>query len=101
MLPLIGFSSVLEAYRGQTGQNLEPCSDAGGYILTGDDLIDEPLPPSYWACHSRKPMFMETSVPGLFAAGDVRHNSVKRCATAVGDGATAASMVHRFLALKS
>ncbi len=76
-------------------------TDAGGYILTGDDLILEPLPPSYWASHSRKPMFMETSVPGLFAAGDVRHNSVKRCGTAVGDGATAVSMVHRFLALKS
>jgi thioredoxin reductase (NADPH) len=76
-------------------------TDAGGYILTGDDLIDESLPPSYWGSHSRKPMFMETSMPGLFAAGDVRHNSVKRCATAVGDGATAVSMVHRFLALKS
>ena len=76
-------------------------TDAAGYILTGDDLIDEPLPPSYWAPHARKPMFMETSMPGLFAAGDVRHNSVKRCATAVGDGATAMSMVHRFLALNS
>ena len=76
-------------------------TDAGGYILTGDDLINEPLPPSSWASHSRKPMFMETSMPGLFAAGDVRHNSVKRCATAVGDGAMAVSMVHRFLALKS
>jgi len=76
-------------------------TDAGGYILTGDDLIDEPLPPSYWGSHLRKPMFMEASMPGLFAAGDVRHNSVKRCATAVGDGATAVSMVHRFLALKS
>ena len=40
-------------------------------------------------------------MPGLFAAGDVRHNSVKRCATAVGDGATAVSMVHRFFALES
>ena len=40
-------------------------------------------------------------MPGLFAAGDVRHNSVKRCATAVGEGATAVSMVHRFLALES
>jgi len=76
-------------------------TDAAGYILTGDDLIDEPLPLSYWPSRSRKPMFMETSMPGLFAAGDVRHNSVKRCATAVGDGATAVSMVHRFLALKS
>jgi len=40
-------------------------------------------------------------MPGVFSAGDVRHNSVKRCATAVGDGATAVSMVHRFLALES
>ncbi len=76
-------------------------TDAAGYILTGDDLIDEPLPSSYWSSRSRKPMFMETSMPGLFAAGDVRHNSVKRCATAVGDGATAVSMVHRFLGLKN
>ena len=76
-------------------------TDAAGYILTGDDLIDEPLPPSYWASRSRKPMFRETSMPGLFAAGDVRHNSVKRCATAVGDGATAVSVVHRFFALES
>ena len=76
-------------------------TDAAGYILAGDDLIDAPLPPSYWGSCSRKPMFMETSMPGLFAAGDVRHNSVKRCAIAVGEGATAVSMVHRYLTLKS
>ena len=76
-------------------------TDAAGYILTGDDLIDQPLPPSYWAACPRKPIFMEASMPGLFAAGDVRHNSVKRCATAVGDGATAVSMVHQLLAVKS
>jgi thioredoxin reductase (NADPH) len=45
----------------------------------------------------RAPLFMETSIPGLFAAGDVRHNSTKRCAAAAGDGATAVSMAHRFL----
>jgi thioredoxin reductase (NADPH) len=67
-------------------------TDAAGYILTGDDLTDEPLPPTYWASESRKPIFMEASMPGLFAAGDVRHNSIKRCATAV-------SMVHQYLAL--
>jgi hypothetical protein len=50
-----------------------------------------PLPPSSWASCSRKPMFRETSLPGLFAAGDVRHNSVKRCAAAVGEGAAAVS----------
>jgi thioredoxin reductase (NADPH) len=40
---------------------------------------------------------METSIPGLFAAGDVRHNSTKRCAAAVGEGAIAVSMAHQFL----
>jgi thioredoxin reductase (NADPH) len=46
------------------------------------------------------PFFMETSIPGLFAAGDVRHNSTKRCATAAGDGATAVSMAHQFLTVR-
>jgi len=40
---------------------------------------------------------MESSIPGLFAAGDVRHNSTKRCAAAAGDGAAAVSMAHQFL----
>lgn len=72
-------------------------TDQSGYLLTGDDLSLEDLPSQYWNS-GRRPLFMETSRPGMFAAGDIRHNSVKRCATAVGDGAAAVSMVHRFLA---
>ena len=73
-------------------------TDEVGYVLTGSDLAGQDLPKEFWTS-DRRPMFMETSIPGLFAAGDVRHNSVKRCATAVGDGATAVSMVHQYLTL--
>ena len=73
-------------------------TDEAGYVLTGNDLAGQDLPKEFWRT-DRRPMFMETSIPGLFAAGDVRHNSVKRCATAVGDGATAVSMVHHYLTL--
>ena len=70
--------------------------DAAGYVLTGPDLDRATLSPVMWR-DGRAPLFMETSVPGLFAAGDVRHNSTKRCAAAAGDGATAVAMAHRFL----
>jgi thioredoxin reductase (NADPH) len=46
----------------------------------------------------RSPYYLETNVPGLFAAGDVRHGSVKRCASEVGEGAMAITLVHRYLA---
>jgi thioredoxin reductase (NADPH) len=71
-------------------------TDESGYILTGQDLSSADLPAQYWT-GNRRPLYMESSIPGMFAAGDVRHNSVKRCATAVGDGATAVSMVHDYL----
>ena len=70
--------------------------DRNGYIIAGPDLRQDgglegwPL--------DREPMFLETSAPGVFAAGDIRHGSVKRVASAVGDGAMAVSLVHRFLA---
>jgi thioredoxin reductase (NADPH) len=70
--------------------------DPAGYVLTGSDLDRSILSPTLWA-ENRAPLHMETSIPGLFAAGDVRHNSTKRCAAAAGDGATAVSMAHRFL----
>lgn len=73
-------------------------TDESGYVLTGSDIEQNKLPHELWS-GDRRPMFMETSIPGLFAAGDVRHRSVKRCATAVGDGATAVSMVHEYLSL--
>ena len=54
-------------------------------------------PPQGWPL-DRAPYYLETNVPGLFAAGDVRHGSVKRCASAVGEGAMAVTFVHRYLA---
>jgi thioredoxin reductase (NADPH) len=63
--------------------------DSGGYILTGPDLLN-------WVL-DRNPFDMETSLPGVFAAGDVRHGSIKRCASAVGEGARTIASVHRYL----
>ncbi len=70
--------------------------DEGGYLITGPDLITNGAVPELWPLE-RRPYFLETSVPGLFAAGDVRHNSIKRVATAVGEGAMATTLVHRYL----
>jgi thioredoxin reductase (NADPH) len=70
--------------------------DEAGYLVTGTDLLDE-RGPRDWPLE-RPPYYLETNVPGLFAAGDVRHGSVKRCAAAVGEGAMAVTFVHRYLA---
>jgi thioredoxin reductase (NADPH) len=71
--------------------------DEAGYLVTGPDLLHEGHPPAGWPL-DRPPHYLETNVPGLFAAGDVRHGSVKRCASAVGEGAMAVTFVHRYLA---
>lgn len=67
--------------------------DEWGYVLTGDDL-DDPARETA----GRRPLLFETSVPGVFAVGDVRHRSVKRVASAVGEGSVGISQVHRHLA---
>jgi len=69
--------------------------DELGYILTGDDVIDQDG--HAWAL-SRPPMLQESSLPGVFAAGDVRHGTVKRVASAVGSGAIAVQLAHLRLA---
>jgi thioredoxin reductase (NADPH) len=71
-------------------------TDAAGYILTGPDLLESGRRPDGWPL-DRDPLALETSVPGLFAAGDVRHGSTKRVAGAVGDGAMAVALAHRRL----
>ena len=71
--------------------------DEEGYLVTGPDLIKNGRRPDSWKL-DRDPYYMETSIPGMFAAGDVRHGSVKRCASAVGEGAMAVTFVHRYLA---
>lgn len=70
--------------------------DEAGYLVTGTDLKKFGLNQNNWPI-DRDPYFLETNVPGVFAAGDVRHGSVKRCASAVGEGATAVTSVHRYL----
>jgi thioredoxin reductase (NADPH) len=67
-----------------------------GYVLTGPDLLEEGRRPAGWPL-DRDPLALETSVPGLFAAGDVRSGSTKRVAGAVGEGAMAVALVHRRL----
>jgi thioredoxin reductase (NADPH) len=71
-------------------------TDQAGFILTGPDLLDRGQRPEGWPL-DRDPLALETSVPGVFAAGDVRHGSTKRVAGAVGDGAMAVALVHRRL----
>ena len=71
-------------------------TDRAGYILTGPDLLDQGSRPEAWPLE-RDPLALETSVPGLFAAGDARSGSTKRVAGAVGEGAMAVALVHRRL----
>jgi thioredoxin reductase (NADPH) len=70
--------------------------DDRGFVLTGTDLVAGGTRPTGWVLQ-RDPFHLETSVPGVFAAGDVRADSVKRVASAVGEGAMAVSLVHRYL----
>jgi thioredoxin reductase (NADPH) len=67
------------------------------YLVTGPDLRQHSGFAWTWPL-DREPYYLETSFPGMFAAGDVRHGSVKRCASAVGEGAMAVTFVHRYLA---
>jgi len=71
--------------------------DANGFILTGQDLIqDGRKHPKGWSL-DRSPFLLETNVPGIFAAGDVRHGSTKRVATSVGEGSLAVQLIHQYL----
>jgi thioredoxin reductase (NADPH) len=70
--------------------------DHRGFVRTGPDLLTEGKPPAGWSL-DREPYYLESSVPGVFVAGDVRAESVKRVASAVGEGAMAVTLVHRYL----
>ena len=70
--------------------------DKHGFVLTGPDLLVAGQPPRDWPL-DRPPYHLETSVPGVFVAGDVRAESAKRVASAVGEGAMAVMLVHRYL----
>jgi thioredoxin reductase (NADPH) len=71
--------------------------DPGGFIRTGADVLDpDGKPPASWPL-SRPPLFYESSVPGVFAAGDVRYRSTKRVAAAVGEGSVTVRLIHEYL----
>jgi thioredoxin reductase (NADPH) len=70
--------------------------DERGFILSGPDLIRDGKPPAGWTL-DRDPFLLETNVPGIFAVGDVRHGSVKRVASGVGEGSVAVQFIHQYL----
>lgn len=70
--------------------------DASGFVLTGPDLTPNGAQPDGWTA-SRSPFLFETSIPGVFCAGDARYGSGKRVAAAVGEGSATVSMIHRYL----
>jgi thioredoxin reductase (NADPH) len=70
--------------------------DERGFVWTGPDLLVDGARPAGWPM-DRDPFYLESSVPGVFVAGDVRAQSVKRVASAVGEGAMAVTLVHRYL----
>jgi thioredoxin reductase (NADPH) len=72
--------------------------DAQGYLISGQHLIREGRRPAGWT-PDRDPFYLETSVPGIFTAGDVRHRSAKGVTSGVGEGAMAVKLVHEYLGL--
>jgi thioredoxin reductase (NADPH) len=70
--------------------------DDRGFILTGPDLLWDGARPRGWTLE-RDPFLLETNVPGIFAVGDVRHGSVKRVASGVGEGSVAVQFIHQYL----
>ena len=79
-----------------TGSHGVVARDPKGFVVTGPDLLRGGRRPAGWPL-DRDPYYLEGSVPGVFAAGDARANSVKRVASAVGEGAMAIQLVHRYL----
>jgi thioredoxin reductase (NADPH) len=71
--------------------------DPNGFVLSGRDILVEGRLPKIWK-EDRPPFLLETSIPGIFAAGDVRHGSVKRAASAVGEGSISVQFMHQYLA---
>jgi thioredoxin reductase (NADPH) len=72
--------------------------DERGFVLTGRELGRSALELEAWQELSREPYLLETSAPGVFAAGDVRSGSIKRVASAVGEGSMAVRLVHQYMA---
>ena len=91
------FLTIGGAPRTEWAEEQKLLTDGTGYFLTGHDLLDDTRFASVWT-RDRPPLALESSVPGIFVAGDVRHGSTKRVAGAVGDGAMAVATIHQYLA---
>jgi thioredoxin reductase (NADPH) len=83
--------------RTQGAANVGLALDGAGYVRTGAELNSSPNALDGWSL-PRQPLPLETSLPGLFAAGDIRSGSIKRCAAAIGEGSMAVALVHQRLA---
>lgn len=90
MFLFIGAAPHSDALAGVVERN------SAGFVLTGQDLIRDGKRPHGWT-ENRDPFYLETSVPGIFAAGDIRQGAVRRVASAVGEGAVAVGLVHQYL----
>jgi thioredoxin reductase (NADPH) len=93
-------SSVFVFIGAAPGSTWLPASilrDENGYVLSGPDLRSQGKLPETWR-EPREPFLLESSVPGVFVAGDVRHGSIKRVASAVGEGSIAVQFAHQYLA---
>ena len=89
---------VLIGADAETG-NLPPnlIRAADGYVCTGRDVVDLQTQAGHPWPLARDPYLLETSVPGIFAVGDVRHGSIKRVASGVGEGSMSIAFIHRYL----
>jgi thioredoxin reductase (NADPH) len=72
--------------------------DEQGYLISGQHLIRDGKRPAGWTA-PRDPFYLETSIPGIFVAGDVRHRSAKGVTSGVGEGAMAVKLIHEYLGL--
>jgi thioredoxin reductase (NADPH) len=91
------FVCIGGAPRTQGAADVGLALDRAGYVHTGAELSSSGRALDGWGL-SRQPLPLETNLPGLFAAGDVRSGSIKRCAAAIGEGSMAVALVHQRLA---
>ncbi|HEX9526833.1 MAG TPA: FAD-dependent oxidoreductase, partial [Streptosporangiaceae bacterium] len=89
------FICIGGAPRTDGAAGIELATSPAGYLVTGSDVAADPG--ASWPLR-REPLPLETNLPGVFAAGDVRCGSVKRCSAAIGEGSMAVALVHRRLA---